>query len=55
MKTRRLATALEKGSVDDRRDHAAGLVSRMTVKREGDCSGRGLLVSLVRKKIVVVG
>lgn len=39
MKTRRLATALESGSVEDSNDHAAGLVSRMTVRREGACSG----------------
>lgn len=43
MKTKRLATALEKLSVGDKRDHAAGFVSRMMVKRDGDCSGYRVL------------
>jgi hypothetical protein len=38
MKTRILATALESGSLDDSSDHAAGLVSSMTVSSDGDCS-----------------
>lgn len=38
MKTRRLATALESGRVEESNDQAAGLVSRTTVRREGDCS-----------------
>ncbi len=39
MKTRRLAMALENERVGERSDHAAGLVSRMMDKRDGDCSG----------------
>ena len=38
MKTRRLATALDRGSVDESSDQAAGLVSRMIVSSDGDCS-----------------
>jgi hypothetical protein len=38
MKTRMLATALESGSVDDNRDHVAGLVSRTIVSNDGECS-----------------
>jgi len=42
MKTRRLAMALENERVGERSDHAAGLVSRMMDKRDGDCSCEGL-------------
>ena len=38
MKTKRLATTLERGSVSVSSAHAAGLVSRMTVRRHGLCS-----------------
>ena len=35
MKTRRWARAVEKGRVEERRDQAEGLVSRIIVRREG--------------------
>lgn len=38
MKTRRLATVADKVSVGDSNDQAAGLVSRMMVRRDGDNS-----------------
>ena len=41
MKTSTFATALDKGSVDDSNDQAAGLVSRMIVSNEGDWSVAG--------------
>lgn len=40
MKTKRLATVDERVSVGDKSDHAAGLVSRMTVSREGESSNK---------------
>jgi hypothetical protein len=52
MKTRRLAMALENERVGERSDHAAGLVSRMMDKRDGDCSG--YLVRLGHSLVVVV-
>lgn len=38
MKTRRLATAFDNDIVPDSRDHAAGFVSKMMVRRDGFCS-----------------
>jgi len=40
MKTRRLAMALDIGSTESIKAHAAGFVSRMIVRRDGLCSTR---------------